>query len=432
MRANIAYSVEESDHALACPGLPPVIAFGCGVTLAAVLGLLHRAGIPAYAVCTCRDFSLHSRWYRPLPGVFPGLIPNDLPQLLESLPVESAVLLPCSDDWVAATAALPEDLARRFPSSVAPLSVVKTMVDKWGFAQLLQRERIPRPRTLLLASHEQVDSLADEDFEGAILKPLCSAKFAESYGVKGFLVNNRGEARRALERVELPIMLQEFIPGPPDAGYFVEGFIDRKGRMCALFARRRLRMYPPRLGNSTFMVSVPLEEVAGAVAPLQYLLEAIAYRGVFSAEFKYDERDGFFKLLEINARPWWFVDAAARAGMDVCSMAYRDALNLPVEPITGYVSGQYLGFLPNDFRAWREQRCFGGPNFWSWLRSWRNARSTPFYWNDPVPALAFVWQQLSDYAGRKKRREARLRMQRVIVRARAEMSTEQAEFVAHR
>jgi len=47
---------------------------------------------------------------------------------------------------------------------------------------------------------------------------------------------------------------------------------------------------------------------------------------VFSAEFKFDERDGLFKILEVNARPWWYVDFAARCGVDVCRMAYRDAL----------------------------------------------------------------------------------------------------------
>jgi len=276
-----------------------------------------------------------------------------------------------------------------------------------------------------------MDSLPDKDFEGAILKPLSSVRFAGTYGVKGFLVNDRGEALRRMEGIEFPMMLQEFIPGPADAGYFVEGFIDRKGRTCALFARRRLRMYPPRLGNSTFMVSVPVEEVAGAVAPLQHLLEAVDYRGIFSAEFKYDERDGFFKLLEINARPWWYVDAPAGAGMDVCRMAYRDGLNLPVEPVAGYASGQYLGFLPNDIRAWREQRRAGGPNFWSWLRSWRRAKSTPFCWNDPVPALAFAWQQLSDYIGCKEKRRAKLLMRSAVLRTTAEISSERGELAAH-
>ena len=307
------------------------------------------------------------------------------------------MLLPCSDDWLSAVAALPPEIRQQFPASVAPHRVVEAFVDKWQFAQLLESEQIPHPRTQQLITHDQLGDLSANDFCGAILKPLCSVEFSSHYGVKGFLVNSREEVLRAIENVALPIMLQEFIPGPPTAGYFVEGFIDRHGTTCALFARRRLRMNPAGLGNSTFMVSVPLEEVAGAVSALQFLLGSVSYRGVFSAEFKFDQRDGLFKLLEINARPWWYIEAPARAGMNIARMAYRDALGLEVECVPGYRPGQYFGYLYNDFRAWREQRGNGGPSFWAWLKSWWGVHSTPLSWDDPDPALALTWQQITDF-----------------------------------
>ena len=397
MSSHTVYKVEEPVSELTGVRLPPIIAIGGGVTLAAVLHLLHRAQIAAYAVCPHGDFAGQSRWYRPPPGWVPGLPPGDLPRLLTNLHLESAVLLPCSDDWLAAAANLPQDLARRFPSSLASRPVLEALVDKWRFAQILQRESIPHPRTRLLTSMKQVNSMPNEDFQGQLLKPLCSVCFSSKYGVKGFLVDSRAAVLHAMKRLSFPIMLQEFIPGPSTAHYFLDGFIDRQGRTCALFARRRLRMNPPKLGNSTFMLSVPVEEVAGAVAPLQSLLEAISYQGIFSAEFKYDERDGFFKILEINARPWWYVEFAARAGMDVCSMAYQDALEFTVEPVTTYQAGLYFGILPGDFCAWRKQRKHGGPGFWSWLRSWQSANSTPFHWDDPLPAVVFLGWQLSDY-----------------------------------
>jgi hypothetical protein len=150
MHSHIADQVQESMHPATRLGTPPVIAMGGGVTLAAVLPLLHRAGFPAYSICSPGDFIRHSRWYRPLPGASPDFTPKSLQQFLERLSLQSAVLLPCSDDWLSATAALPHELARRFPSSVAPLAVVETMVDKWRFAQLLRRHGIPRPQTLFL------------------------------------------------------------------------------------------------------------------------------------------------------------------------------------------------------------------------------------------------------------------------------------------
>lgn len=397
MSTHTVYKIGEPFDALTGAKMPPIIAIGGGVTLVAVLQVLHRAKIAAYAVCPQGDFAVRSRFYRPLPGWFPYFAPRDLPLLLTNLPFESAVLLPCSDDWLSAVADLPEGLASRFPSSLAAAAVLEALVNKWHFAQILQREGLPHPKTRLISSTTETDSMPNEDFQGRLLKPLSSEHFSRKYGVKGFLVDSRAEVLHSMKGLSFPILLQEFIPGPATAHYFVEGFIDRQGRTCALFARRRLRMSPPKLGNSTFMLSIPLEEVAGAVATLQSLLKTVSYRGIFSAEFKYDDRDGLFKILEINARPWWYVEAAACVGMDVCRMAYHDALELTVEPVTSYKAGQYLGILPVDFRAWHEERMQGGPGFLSWLRSWRRVKSTPFHWDDPLPALAFMSQQLSDY-----------------------------------
>lgn len=380
---------------------PPVIALGGGVTLTAVLRLLHRAGIPAFAVSPRGDFSRHSRWHRALPGSG-HLKPHDLRLWLDNLDLDSAVLLPCSDDWLAATAELPSEMACRFPSSVAPPTVVQTFLDKWEFARLLEKERLPHPRTRLLNSCEEMEWLPDSAFQGSILKPLSSVSFSSQYGIKGFMIRTRDEARQAMQQVSFPIMLQEFIPGPPSSGYFVEGFIDRHGRTCALFARRRLRMHPLPLGNSTFMESVPLDQVEAAVAPLQFLLESVSYRGVFSAEFKYDARDGFFKLLEINARPWWYVEVPARAGIDVCRMAYLDALEVDVDPVLTYAAGDRFGYPFGDLHAWRGTRKTGATSFLSWLGSWRGARVTPFAWSDPLPAAALGWQQISEYFKRRR------------------------------
>ena len=76
------------------------------------------------------------------------------------------------------------------------------------------------------------------------------------------------EARRRLREIiaaGMSVVLQEYIPGPCSEHHFVDGYVDRAGRVKALFARRRLRIYPPDFGNSTAMVSIPLDEVQQAV-----------------------------------------------------------------------------------------------------------------------------------------------------------------------
>lgn len=368
---------------------PPVLALGGGITLAAVLNILHRNGLPYYALCPPGDFARHSRWYRPLPTPLAAPGPADLEPLLDMLELDTAFLLPCSDDWLRAVAQLPARFMGRFLSST-PWSCVDLLTDKWRFAETLRRLGVPHPQTHLISSREQGCDLPDACFEGAILKPLSSVTFASRYGVKGYVVRNRSEAEAVLSGVELPIMLQQFVPGPPAGGYFLDGYRDRNGRIAALFARRRLRMHPAPLGNSTLVESVPLRCLHGAIFPLEFLLEQIAYRGIFSAEFKYDARDRQFKLIEINARPWWYVEFAAMCGVDVCRLAYLDATGQPVPEIQLYPAGRRAGLPLHDLRAWKTAgNHYAG--LFSVLKTWARAQSTPFHANDPLPGLCYLF-----------------------------------------
>ena len=374
-------------------GLPPVLALGSGITLAAVLNILRKNGLPYYALCPADDFVCSSRWFRPLPTLFPEPGPSDLEAVLSTLDLESAFLLPCSDDWLRAVAQLPRSVADRFPSNTSR-SCVEVLTDKWRFAELLNQLGIPHPKTRLIRSTEELSSVPDSSFEGAILKPLSSVTFASRHGVKGYVVQGRAQANEILRSIELPIMLQEFVPGPPDAGYFLDGYRDRNGRIAALFGRHRLRMHPCRLGNSTLVESVPLRDLHAAISPLERLLDRISYCGIFSAEFKYDGCDREFKLIEINARPWWYVEFASMCGVDVCNLAYRDAMALPVPQVHRYDVGRRGGLMVHDLRAWKA-RGKQHASLFSILKTWSSASSTPFHWNDPLPGLSYFFSTVN-------------------------------------
>jgi D-aspartate ligase len=384
-------------HALA-EELPPALVFGRGLTLLGVMRQLGRAGIPLYVVGTEKGFHTRSRWYRSL-GEYPlRTEPHTLAPFLRQLPLPGAVLVPCADDWAQAVSNLPRNLQDRFLSVTPASAVVETMVDKWRFAEFLRRTEIPHPRTELIADRAEAEILPRSEWQGKILKPLNSVEFSHKHGVKGFLVNSVDEALAALRKVDFPIMLQEYIPGPATASFFLDGFVDHRGRMLACFARQRLRMHPEKLGNSTLMESIPLERVQGAREIMNRIVSATDYTGIFSSEFKYDERDRRYKIIEINVRPWWFVEFAARCGVDVCRLAYRDALGLPVSSVETYDVGRRCTFFPNDCRAYRTLRRTGTTSAWSWLKSWIGAQDALLELSDPMPFAAFVGETL------KKRR----------------------------
>jgi predicted ATP-grasp superfamily ATP-dependent carboligase len=198
------------------------------------------------------------------------------------------------------------------------------------------------------------------------------------------------EARRRLAEITaagMTVVLQEYIPGSFTEHYFVDGYVDRGGLIKGLFARRRLRIYPPDFGNSTAMVSIGLDEVSQAVESVRRVLGAVGYQGIFSAEFKRDPRDGLFKLLEVNTRPWWFIDFAVRCGVDVCRMAYDDARGEAVVPAEHYRVGATCVFPYYDFFAMQPLLKAGSMSWGRWLREILPALQPVSCWDDPAPGI---------------------------------------------
>ena len=369
----------------------PVLVLGTGITALGVQRALARAGIPCFMVDRGDPLLLRSRRYRALPGSDEPGGPAGLDAWLRRLPLDRAVLLPCSDAWSAAVAERAVELRQRFPASVPEPASLERLIDKSRFAETLKELEIPRPRMWRLDDAGALDLVPDEALASAFLKPTDSGRFQAAFGAKAFEVESRAGARARLGQARaegLEMILQEYVPGPPSAHRFVDGFRDREGRIRARFARQRLRMYPPRFGNSTFMRSIPLDEVTDAVAALDRLLEVVDHRGPFSAEFKRDRRDGVDRLLEVNGRPWWYVGFAARCGVDVARMAWLDAQDRDLPSVGSYAIGRTCVFPYYDYFACREARRRAELSLGAWVGSWLRASQPVFDWSDPWPAAA--------------------------------------------
>ena len=377
----------------------PVLVLGVGVTALGAIRCFGRRGVPVYVGGDPGPLVRRSRWYRALPGErLEHSSDADLADRLAAISIGTMVLLPTSDRWTFAVSRLPAALTGRFPSTVAPTPVLEKLVVKSRLACVLEELQIPHPRTVPAPNLAAARALPPAAFENAFLKPTQSGPFAAVYGAKAIRFRDREDALVRIDEASargFELMLQEFIPGPADRHVFVEGFIDRQGHLCGMLARRRVRIYPPEFGNSSCTETIPLADVSDAVASLRRVLEGVGYRGVFSAEFKLDERDGLFKLLEINVRPWWFAGFAARCGLDVCEMAYRDALGLNVDPVTRYAVGRRCVAprldLESGLAEWRAGRLGLPALFGSWI----GADLLTLCRDDPWPGISgmFTWSR---------------------------------------
>jgi D-aspartate ligase len=374
----------------------PVLLFGKHATALSALRSLRRHGLDVYAAEATTDIISRSRHFRPPPA---SLAETDdsgtLGQYLERLPIERAVLMPGSDRWAAAVAGLEPSLRDRFRASVPPRASVDRLLDKASFRGLVAELAIPHPRTIELTGAADLEKLSDDDLVGGFLKPTVSQRHNVVFGTKGFFVESRAAAAAQVvagSAAGITFMLQEWIPGDIGATVLIDGFVDRAGSIVAATARRRLRMNPQRLGNTTAAVTVPLESVDPAIKTVRRLLEAISYRGVFNAEFKVDERDGTFRIIEVNPRLAWFSASLRGTGIDLPWMAYLDALEEPVPHPRVYRIGRYgVCETPDAMSivgAWASGRRANGPILKPWLRG----DHVLFAWSDPLPVVVDLWR----------------------------------------
>jgi D-aspartate ligase len=373
----------------------PVVVLANGVTALGVLRAFARQGIPAFVHPDSREDLRLSRWYRPLlkNGDQP-LGPPSVSALAEALQrskLDHAFLCAGSDEWQRILAEFSERHDPRFACVVSSPATLDALQDKAAFALLLERLCVPMPTTRLIRTRDDVAELPSTNGTFHFLKPTDSQRFQVRFGVKGFRVRSTAEASARLDEIlaaNLGAVLQEYIPGSFTEHHFIDGYADRTGAIRALFARRRVRIYPPDFGNSTAMVSIPLHEVCGAVDSVRRVFEAVNYRGIFSAEFKRDPRDGLFKLLEINTRPWWFIDFAVRCGVDVCRMAYDDALGQAVANVSEYKIGATCVYPYYDFFAVQPLMRSGSLTWWRWAYELARAYQPVGCWDDPLPGVA--------------------------------------------
>ncbi len=364
---------------------------------------LARAGVETYVTGSRSDVDTKSRYFRPLKTSKNGRIiaPWDAPdgyEQLASLPFDKAVLIPCSDVAALWASKLPDELRDRFVQSNATAAVQTQLQDKRTFAKLCTELNVPHPPHYIVESKSDLDNVPIEELQNCFFKPFNSRHFVNKYGTKGLRFNTRAEAERLWHEVSqtgIAVFIQEYVPGGGDQHYFIDCFRDRDGEIRACFPRRRRRIYPIDFGNSSYCHTVPVSEVVPAWESLKRIVEHVDYRGIFSGEFKFDHRDGTYRIIEINTRVWVYVEFASSRGVNVCLQAYHDALGTDVPTHT--YSGNAAGCvdLYRDFCCVRETPAPERPKIGTVLGQWWSAKKTVFAWDDLRPAMHWGAQHIA-------------------------------------
>ena len=357
----------------------------------AIIRSLGRRGIP---VCVLDDEYSIGRFsrYANIGRRVPTLRDDDrtIDVLLDAgrtLGLEGWVLYPTRDGTVSAISRNREQLASVFRVPTPAWETVRFAWDKRETYRLADRLGIPTPRTWFPRNGQDLDGI-DADGPFAV-KPAVTEHFRRLTRVKAWRAEDRTELARLLAQADAlvgpgEVLVQEIIPGGGTNQLAYCAFF-KNGEAVASMVARRLRQHPPEFGHASTHVETTelplLEELS-----IRFL-RAIDYYGLVELEYKRDERDGEYRLLDVNPRTWGYHGLGQLAGVDFPYLLFADQLGLPVEPCRarpGVIWTRIVTDVPTAVIEIRNRRL----GILEYLRSLaRTDGEAVFSARDPLPGL---------------------------------------------
>ena len=262
-----------------------------------------------------------------------------------------APLLATHDEPLNAIARGADALGGRFLYPFPPWEVLSRVQSKRSQLEAAEAAGIPVPRTVYAGSGAEAVAAAEELGLPVLVKPSSTEGFKRRFGRQAFRCETPAEVESAYADTEPYVpMVQELIPGGDDELYTLGSYLSAGGEALGVFSGRKLRQTPPGVGTCRVGEAVWVDEVVDQGLKL---LRALDFHGLSQVEFKRDQRDGAFKLMEVNPRLWQWHGLAAACGVDLPLIAYRDLTGEPVEPVStnGHRRRWAITLLPGEAPA---------------------------------------------------------------------------------
>jgi D-aspartate ligase len=313
------------------------------------------------------------------------------------------VLFPVTDEYIEILSANREILGSIYRVTTAPPDVTRLALDKRLTYQRAENLKIAAPWTAVGNSIEEIEAWGVP--YPVILKPAVNHHFFPHTNIKALLADDSAELKRGFAQMSryIPpdeILVQERIPGGGE-NQFSYCAICKQGRPYGALVALRRRQYPVDIGNASAFVETthqPVVEDSG-----RRFLESIGFDGLAEVEFKFDPRDGKYKILDVNIRAWGWHRLGRAAGVDYPYLLWRQAVGLPetalgamreaawIREITDFISiaksRDPVAELKRLLRALYSRKCISAT--WSLV--------------DPVPFFAeFVLWIVSGISRQKK------------------------------
>jgi D-aspartate ligase len=310
-------------------------------------------------------------------------LPSDMP----------AVLLPVDDAGAILFAERADRLRGRYVLPRQLPTVPRSVADKVQLAVICRRLGIPHPRSVRPPTWDALlrHVAANHDWP-LVVKRTQPWLPPPVPGLKSTtIVHSSGTLREMADAAtsdDPGLLLQDFIPPRLGKDWIVHGYYGDGSKRVVAWSGVKERSYPAYAGLTTLgrvVDNARVLELADKIAV------GVGYSGICDMDFRYDGRDGTYKLLDFNPRLGaqfrLFTDSAH---MDVVRAYYFDALGAHV--VCGRPLERRALLVENydpvaSLRYWRD----GELDLRAWLRSIRGVRELAWFASDdPLPFVAMT------------------------------------------
>ncbi|NQT71540.1 MAG: hypothetical protein HQ553_02075 [Chloroflexi bacterium] len=309
---------------------------------------------------------------------------------------EKAVLLPTSDYYTDFVSTFRTELSEYFLFNIPSSSILKTLIDKSQQYTLASQLGITIPATFSPGSKDELMEKGSTISYPAFIKGVSSHEWYSYFENKGFVAHSFDELQEYYNLIsskDLRIVVQEIVEGPNKNHYKVCAYYSKEQKLLALFSTQKTRQFPADFGIGSFMTSMKCPEL---IETSLKFFEGMGYTGVGSIEFKKDDKDGQFKLLELNPRFWKQNNHPTFAGVNFAYINYLDCIGKELAPSLNFRENVHWLNTVEDIGSFLANRKKGDISTTEWLRSLFKTNCHAFFQRDD---LGPVWWNAKDVIG---------------------------------
>jgi D-aspartate ligase len=308
-----------------------------------------------------------------------------------------SILIPTTDDGSVFVADHADALKEWFIFPEQKASLVRSLCSKKEMYYLAKKFKIPTPEAVFPQCKKDVlDFLKTASFP-VVLKAIYGWRLRRGMG--NVIVRTDRELIDKYDAMENPrkpnLMLQEYIPGGDDAQWMFNAYFNEHSDCLFGITGRKIRQWPVHRGVTSLGICLRNDTVEKTT---KEFMKAIGYKGILNIGYRYDARDGQYKVLDINPRIGstfrLFVD---NKGNDVARALYLDVTGQPMIP---GVSQDGREWFVEDLDLQSSLLCGleGNLRFKEWIESYRGlCEAAYFALDDPLPFLAMLELRLGNF-----------------------------------